>query len=277
MSRWRRVGLGLLSVALCAALSVWTGTLVAQSGLAPLGLTEVVARTFVLDEIKSPATSRGSQIAVAGTRAFLTLPAPARGPAAAALFGWAKAYVGSATFKTAYATYRRGVIGPDERPRPPSVDDELQKLIEETKVGIAQARAIAAKLPPAEAANLLKLVAEQEAGLESGATAKQLRAGVEAQHAERTSSDAASAKQDNERYPADPSRIFTRRLREFIDATADVNFSARTLSLTGGTDGIEFLAKADRQRHWMWQAAAIVGPEATSAARAAAEAWLKEL
>ena len=77
--------------------------------------------------------------------------------------------------------------------------------------------------------------------------------------------------------PADPRVLFARRLREFLEATADVNFSARTLSLTGGPDGIEFLDKADRQRHWLWQSAAIVGPEATTAARAAAQAWLKEL
>jgi hypothetical protein len=56
-----------------------------------------------------------------------------------------------------------------------------------------------------------------------------------------------------------------------------VNFSARTISLTGGPDGIEFRDKADRQRSWMWQEAVIVGPEATAAARAAADAWLKEI
>ena len=63
----------------------------------------------------------------------------------------------------------------------------------------------------------------------------------------------------------------------FLDLTADVNFSARTLSLTGGPDGIEFLDRADRERHWIWQEAAIVGPEATAAARAAAATWLKEI
>jgi hypothetical protein len=278
MRRLRSVALGLLSFAAFGAwLHVAVAPVVAQGALAQLGLTEASARNFLLDEIKSPAPSRGSAIVLAGTRGFLKLPALARGPAATALFAWAKAYVNSPVFKTAYATHRRGVVGPDDRPGAPSVDVELQKLIDETKAGIAMARAIAEKLPPAEAANMLKLAAEQEAKLESGEMAKQLRVGLEVQHAERTTSDAARAKRDDERFPADPSRIFARRLREFLDATADVNFSARTLSLTGGPDGIEFLDKADRQRPWVWQAAAIVGPEATSAARAAAAAWLKEL
>ena len=66
-------------------------------------------------------------------------------------------------------------------------------------------------------------------------------------------------------------------MREFLEGTADVNFSARTISLTGGPDGIEFVDPADRKRSWLWQEAVIVGQEATSAARAAAESWLKEI
>ena len=38
----------------------------------------------------------------------------------------------------------------------------------------------------------------------------------------------------DETTPADPNRLFARRLREFLTATADVNFSARTINLTGG-------------------------------------------
>ena len=73
--------------------------------------------------------------------------------------------------------------------------------------------------------------------------------------------EAARVKQGEEMLPADPEKVFARRLREFLEATADVNFSARTMSLTGGPDGIEFLDKADRARSWIWQEAVIVGPE----------------
>ena len=76
--------------------------LVAQSQLAQLGLTETAARTFVLNEIKGPAASRGAPIGVAGTRAFLKLPPAARGPAATALFAWAKSYVSSPAFMASY-------------------------------------------------------------------------------------------------------------------------------------------------------------------------------
>jgi hypothetical protein len=100
---------------------------------------------------------------------------------------------------------------------------------------------------------------------------------LEAERAQEIGSEARLAEEVEQQTPADPRKLFARRLREFLEITAEVNFSARTMSLTGGPDGIEFLDKADRERHWMWQAAAIVGSEATSAARAAAQAWLKEI
>lgn len=270
--RWSR-RLALLATVLVAA----GAGAAAQGALAQLGLTETAARNFVMSEATSTTTNRRSQIVETGRRAFYKLPAAARGPAATALFAWAKAYVGSAAFKTAYANHRRDVIGPEEKPGQPSVDDEVRKTIDDMKAAIAQSRKMAAALPPADAANLLKSIEEQEARIKSGEFERILRAGLQVERTEKTTRDAATAKTDDERYPADPTRIFARRLREFIDATADVNFSARTISLTGGPDGIEFLDKADRQRNWMWQEAVIVGPEATAAARAAAQAWLKEI
>ncbi|HEY7474773.1 MAG TPA: hypothetical protein VH679_07160 [Vicinamibacterales bacterium] len=42
----------------------------------------------------------GADIDVAGTRAYLKLPPAARGPAATALFAWAKSYVSSPAFFT---------------------------------------------------------------------------------------------------------------------------------------------------------------------------------
>jgi len=267
---------GRLAVLATALVAAGAGA-TAQGALAQLGLIESSARSFVMSEATSTTTNRRTEIVETGRRAFYKLPPVARGPAATALFAWAKAYVGSAAFKTAYANHRRDVIGPDEKPSQPAMDDEVQKTIDEMKTAIAQSRKMAAALPPADAANLLKSIEEQEARLKSGEFERILRAGLQIDRTERTTQDAAAAKADDERYPADPARIFARRLQEFLEATSDVNFSARTLSLTGGPDGIEFVDKADRQRNWMWQEAVIVGPEATAAARAAAQAWLKEI
>jgi hypothetical protein len=68
----------LVIVAIVATLA--TGAhLAAQTGLAQLGLTETAARSFVLAEVKGPALERRNPIVIAGTRAFLKLPASARG------------------------------------------------------------------------------------------------------------------------------------------------------------------------------------------------------
>lgn len=245
---------------------------VAQGVLAQLGLTETAARTFVLDEIKSPALNRLNPIALAGTRAFLKLPAAARGPAATALFAWAKGYVSSPAFTAAYAQHRRNV-GATDPPEPLSVDEEVKKRLDAELARVAEMRKQAAAMPPDVAARTLEAIAQLEQSLRSPDGTLGYRLEIEGTRARRAERDAALALS----LPADPRQVFARRLREFLEATADVNFAARTISLNGDANGIVFVERADRKRHWIWQEAVIVGPDATTAARAAAQAWLQEL
>ena len=258
-----------------ALLAVGAG-LIAQSQLAQLGLTETAARSSVLNEIKGPAADRGAPIEVAGTRAFLKLPPAARGPAATALFAWAKLYVSSPGFTASYNTYRNGRL-PTERQYALSVDAQAKKEIAEQLAGFEQMRLAAEKMPPKDRDMMMEQVKQALANLTNPAYADKLRAQLTAERAQERGQASESAVEVEATTPADPQKLFARRLREFLNATADVNFSARTISLTGGPDGIEFIDKADRAKPWMWQAAAIVGREATVAARAAAEVWLKEI
>jgi hypothetical protein len=252
------------------------GALLAQSVLLQLHLTEAAARNFLLDEIKVPASSRRNDIVVAGNRAFLKLPPAVRGQAASSLFAWAKAYVNSPVFKTTYANYRRGVIG-EEMQYTLTVDQEVQKKLDDQLAGAEQLSKAADSFPPADRVKILETVKQQEAWARDPATFKMLKAGMEAERAEKIGKEAERVKQAEEMLPADPRKLFARRLRAFLEGTADVNFSARTISLTGGPDGIEFVDPADRKHSWLWQEVVIVGQEATAAARAAAEAWLKEI
>lgn len=263
-------------VVVSVATIVASGVLLAQGVLVQLGLTEVAARNFLLEEIKKPSSNRRSAIVVSGNRAFLKLPTSARGQAATALFAWAKAYVNSPAFKTAYASYRRGVIGEPSQ-YTLSVDEELKKQMDDQLAGIEQIRKSADQFPPAERDKLLQSLKEQEAAARDPARLKMLKTVMEAELAEKIGNEAARVKQGEEMLPADPQVLFARRLRAFLEGTADVNFSARTVSLTSGPDGIEFVDPADRKHSWLWQEAVIVGQEATLAARAAAEVWLKEI
>lgn len=264
-----------ISIAVVITVSIG-GRSAAQTALAQLGLTETAGRNFVLDEVKRPAKDRRSPIAIAGTRAFLRLPGSARGPATTGLFAWARAYANSAAFKASYDSYRKGVV-PVSRPEP-TVDEVIKKQGDEQRAGMEEMKKnlAASALPPAEQAKIL--AAWQEAAeAASPEVIEGMRKSLEAERADRSASDARLIAELEQSLPADPQRLFARRLREFLEITADVNFSAKTINLTGGSDGIEFLDRSDRKRHWIWQSAAIVGPEATAAARAAAQAWLKEV
>ena len=132
-------------------------------------------------------------------------------------------------------------------------------------------------LPPAEQEKILAAWKEAAATTTSAESAERVRKAIEAERAEASASDARRLAELEHRLPADPQKLFARRLREFLDATGDVNFAARIGHLNGEAEGIVFRDRSDRQRHWIWQEAVIVGPEATAAARAAAEAWLKEI
>ncbi len=211
-----------------------------------------------------------------GTRAFLKLPRSARAAAATGLFAWAKAYVSSPAFQASYTSYRNSRI-PQGRQYALTVEQAVKKEIDDQLAGMEQLKKAAASMPPADAANILESVKKMHANLTDPAFIKQMTAQLEAERAEERKREGGLTTEVEETTPADARKLFARRLREFLDATADVNFEARTISLTGGPDGIEFVDKADRKRSWMWQEAAIVGPEATAAARAAAEAWLKEI
>lgn len=265
----------LLTVTLVAG-----ANLVAQSVLAQLGLTEAVARNFLFGEVKTQRQDhpfgRRSAIALAGTRGFYKLPPAARGPAATALFAWAKAYANSPAFRTAYANFRRDAI-PPEQVYTDTIDEAVKKRIDEMLVEVEQSKAMAAKVDPKTGAAILENVKKQEAQIRSPEFAKMLRTGMEMERAEKTASAGSSNRESIAKYPVNPEEIFARHLRQFLNDTADANFSARTIHLTGGPDGIEFVDPADRKRSTTWQMAVIVGREATTAARAAAEAWLKEI
>jgi len=247
-----------------------------QTVVAQLGLTETAARQYLMKEITAPASDRSSDLVIAGTRGFLKLPAAARGPAATGLFAWAKAYVSTPAFNTAYQTFRNEQR-PGERTYERTVKDEVRKQLDDLLVGAQRLREMAASQPAAQRPQMIKAAEGYEAQAQDPKYIKSLEDALQSQRdLENADARARIAKLDAQ-FPAYPKVLFARRLREFLDITADVNFAARTISLTGGVDGVELVDAADRKRHWIWQEAVIVGREATTAARAAAEAWLKEL
>ena len=268
---------GLVTLVGAAALAIaagssFTAPIVAQSVLAQFGLTEASARSLLFEEMKSQRGGhRRGAIEVAGHRAFYKLPPAARGPAATALFDWAKAHVNSPAFKTAYAQYRKDAMPlADERPGPSA---EAQAA--EQKANQEMVRQIVEKMPPAEREKFLAQMKEQEKQMaEMRARTQKV---IEAAEAEQKAQNKVQADEFAVTFPADPNQLVARRLRGFLSDTADADFTARIIRLTDGPDGMEFIAPAHRAKSVTWQLAVLAGPEATKAARAAAEAWLKEV
>ncbi len=271
-----RAALSAVAVAVAALLLASWSHLAAQTALAQLGVTEAAARAFVLDEVKSPSLNRTSAVALTGTRAFLKLPPSARGAAATGVLAWLKAYVSSPAFRATYDGYRRDRM-PTPTPEAMTVDEAVKKDLDEMLAGIAQIRSSVPQLPAEQQKMVLDKLREQEAMAKSPEYLAQRRAHFETLRAADSGADADLARRTEEALPADAQVLIARRLREFLGETAEVNFSARTFSLNGDANGIVFRDAADRMRHWLWQQAVIVGPEATAAARAAAESWLREI
>src|SRR4029078_7664478 len=178
-----------LTLAALALVFVAGGRLGAQTALAQLGLTDAAARTFLSEEMKRPAANRQSDIAVAGTRAFLKLPSSARGAAATALFAWAKSYVGAPAFTTIYATHRRESI-PQEREYDLSVEQQVKKDVDRQLADLQVSRKAIAALPPQDRAAILEQVNENERRLKSPEFVKQLQAQLAEERAQTRGQDA---------------------------------------------------------------------------------------
>ncbi len=245
------------------------------SPLTQLGLTETAARGLLMDGIP---TGGGGQMLAAGRAAYLKLPESARGPVTTALFAWAKEYVNSPAFETAYARARTAAM-PQGSQYDRTIDEELKKQLDEKLAVLENSKAAAQSMPAADAQKFLASLKQTADQLRSPEMQQTLRAQLEAERGTRNTQDDQSVQQWQEKFPADRQALFARRLREFLDATTDVDFEARKKVVknpAGETVGF-WLSEAHQKKPWQWLEALVVGKEATMAARAAAEAWLKEI
>ena len=262
-----------------AALAVLAGPAVvlAQGVLAQLGLTEASARKHVLYTIEGGGAMSDPMVDAART-AYAKLAPTARGPATTAFYAWTRAYVSSAAFRAAYDERRT-----ERMPQPvryaATVDQELKAKVDgtmsEMEAGMKQALAM---LPLAERPKAEAQFRKDMASMMSPEMVQALRAGLEEDRARSNADHDLGMEQWNKNLPADPMVRVARHLREFLDATADVDFVA-TYSTKQGMVGpyTVFDNPAYNDKPWQWQHSYYVGPEALAAGRAAAAAWLKEL
>jgi len=245
--------------------------LTAQTVVSRVGLSEADARQMFGEALVGVASPG------AAAKPFLALPPAARAAVVTDAVAWAKAYVNSAAFKKSWAEKRD-----QNKPEPPAVgasaaDDvkaqsaDQQKQIDDLKKTIAQ-------LPPDQQKQMQAVVDQMVAQMNAAAKDPKYQAamqqGAENNRASKQKDyqDALAAWQHD--YPADPNVAVARRLRDFLTMSADVNFDAKLAARNGVKTFVDpaFEGKPDA-----WKMCFRAGREATSAARAAAQAWLKEL
>jgi hypothetical protein len=250
-----------------------------QSVLPQLGLTEAAARALLTNEVQTSGEGGySSTLAMAGRAAYLRVPEAARGAATTALFAWAKAYVNSPAFETAYARIR-SESKPQLRERAPTADEELKKQLDESLAVYESAKTAASAMPAAERETFLASLKQIFDMQRSPEMLKVQRTALEEKRAKEKADEDQVMARWQEAFPADRQVLFARRLRELLDATADVDFEARKNTIrTPAGDTVGFaLSDPYRVKPWQWLDAFVVGKEATTAGRAAAEAWLKEI
>jgi hypothetical protein len=255
-------------------------SLLAQAAAGPLGIADATARALIVGGVRDPRLSSTHASVAAVRHAYERLPASARGAAVTAAFVWAKAFVNSPAFATAYATARQNAKPAGLPPEEMTVEAELKKKVDAQRAEIAEAKqALAAALPPADRGAAMAEIKKVEDILSDPVTLKAWREEIEERRANSTSAVADLVTRWNTTYPAEPRDFVTRRLTEFLEASARVDFSIPiTIATSPNGAIIGFAAPWERQyAPWMEIECMLAGREIVSAARAASQAWLAEL
>jgi len=264
-----------LTLGLTFLLGFFFGAGPAQTGSeipAKLGLNLNTAKEAVLDSLTS-----GSVYNDAAMRVFKALAPSARAAIVRGGLAAIKEYVGTAEFKAAYAKYRE-----DEKPKlpdaRPSADEawkkqkaDFEKQIAEMKKNLAGFDVETRKTMEAA---IKQMQAQMETMEKDTATRDLMRQMVEAQRIEDKNQYAEQVKVWEENYPADLRILIQKRIREFLETSADVDFAAK---LIASGSKMRFANEDDEGKPAEWKICFRAGKEATEAARAFARSWLAEL
>lgn len=242
-----------------------------QDALAQLGITPLAARVAVNTVLSSGLNNPGLP-----TKAFKLVTAAARGELATAGMGWLKTYAASPEFATQYAQVRDS-----HKPAPPQFggtpEDKIKKADLQQKQQAEESRKAIASLPAEQRAQIEEAMTAAQAMLEQMNTPEMRTTrldAITAERADRTRQHAEALATWARDYPERPAPLIAKRLREFLDVSAGVDFAAK---LTPRNGKMVFENEAYEQQPAQWKMCYRAGKEATAAARAAAQAWLKEL
>ena len=266
--RGPRLVAAVAGVGVCAAVAVTSAAdIFAQLGI-PIASAEHAAVTIISNGIHNPGLPSAS---------FKLLPPAARAELATAGVGWLKTYTTSAAFKGRYDNLRE-----THRPQPPQFEgtpeDELKRADDEQKQQAEESKRAIASLPEEQRRALEQALAASAEALAKMNTPEQRKLRLDeirTARAARTRAHEQAVANWQREYPDNASPAIARRLREFLTVSADVDFAAEVKPTEDGSR-TRFVNPAYEAKSAPWKLCFRAGREATTAARAAVAAWLKE-
>jgi hypothetical protein len=245
---------------------------IAADGLSQLGLTPAATKEAIGTIVSAGVYNPGLP-----AKAFKLLPPAARVQAVTSAAAWVKAYTATPEFKAQYDNVRKS-HRPDGPPAwTTTPEQELQKADDEQKKQLDESKQALAGLPAETRKAVedgMKAAAEMTAKMNTPEMRKVRLDTIKADRAGQTKSYEAELAKWKQDYPDDPKPVIARRLKEFLALSADVDYNAK---LANQGDISTFANPAYQSKASQWKMCYRAGKEATDAARAAAQAWLKEL
>jgi hypothetical protein len=237
-----------------------------------LDLDEAQAKTSLLAALSSGYAPVGM-----ARNALKTMAPEKRAEVVVAVLAWAKDYIASPEFSTAWAKMREEAK-PSAPAAKPTVDEELRAQRAEQEKQIEEMKTMAAGLPPEQRQAVeegVKAMIASQAQMQNDPQMQQLlRQGIEMQRAEEQSRYEASLATWQQDYPAEPKTLIAGRLRDFLEVSATVDFDA-TLVPSGAK--MRFEKEEYELKSADWKLCYRAGRESVGAARSFATGWLAEL
>jgi hypothetical protein len=259
------------ALVISAVVCSMAGAAVAADVLSELGIAPQEAKEAVSEILGAGLMNPG-----VGGAAFKAEAPAARASIATAAVAWLKGYAATPEFKQAYLTMRD-----NRKPQPPEFkgtpEDELKASAPQDPMKNPDTQKMLATLPPDQRKQVedsLKQMAAMIAQQNTPEAQKQRLQMIKADRANRAQTYQNELAKWQKDYPDDPKPLVVRRLHEFLDLSATVDFNAQT---TGANHKGTFVNPAYEQKPDQWKLCFRAGKDATTAARTAVQAWLKEL
>lgn len=237
--------------------------------LPQVGVSENTARAELLRSLDS-----GNVNYSLAAKAFKAASGAVRAQLATAAVAWAQAYTATPVFQQTYAAHREQM-----KPDPPRFEGTPEEQIEKTRLqqekSLEESRKSIDKMPPEHRKMMEEALKASEDAIRQMQTPEMIKMqldGIRMQRDAEMESYKTDLKEWETEYPASPSPMIARRLREFLAASADVNYDAKLEA----RDGLmRFVDPAYEKKDANWKLCYRAGRETVEAARSAAQAWLK--